>query len=195
MSTIIIPDYILIILIGVSLFIGIGIGFILKKKRSPYSNNNPFSVKINRQIYRFKKYNWAIIGIFWFFLLVIIFPTYSTNSIIDFAINLISLGIGLNISYNLMKIIMRKPVRTGYDIWVIRIKSIIFACSGIFIAIFAASTTYIIDKSGFTPMVGPSQLTIFLWSIGLGMIIFAAYMEFVFERRAGILVFTGKQKF
>ncbi|MHB8164585.1 MAG: hypothetical protein ACYDDV_09650 [Methanoregula sp.] len=198
----VIPDYFLIILIGVSFFIGVGIGIFLKKrKKSSYENaryspkKNPFLNKIHRKISQFKRSVWAVVGVVWLVLLVIIFPFFGLNSLIDSAISLISLVIGLNFSYNLMKIFMRKQVRTEYDIWVIRIKAIIFACVGIFIAIFAAISTYLVDRSGILPMVGPSPLTIYLWSVGFGMIIFAGYMEFVFERTAGILVFGGKQRF
>jgi len=199
---IVIADYILIILIGAAIIIGIGIGFFLRKINSPYANkryfstkNKHFLTKIYRKIYKFKRYNWAIIGFFWFILLVIFSSYHETNFIINSIINLISLIIGLNISHKIMKIIMRKPARTQYDIWAIRIKAIIFACFGIFIAIFASLSTYTVDTSGVLPMVEPSILTIYFWSIGLGMIIFAAYMEFVFERTAGILVFGGRQRF
>lgn len=90
---------------------------------------------------------------------------------------------------------MRKPARSDFDIWLIRIKAIIFIGAGFFILIIGSMSTYIVDKSGILPMVRPSPATIFFWAIGIGLIIFAGYMEFVFERTAGSLVFVGRQRF
>jgi uncharacterized protein YacL len=195
MTTIVIPDFVLIFLIGISLLIGIGIGFFFKRNKKYHTNKNLISNKIYRLFNKFKRSKWAVFGICWFIFLIIIFPIYGTYFIIDLALSIISLIIGLFISYRMMHIIMRKSIHTEYDIWAIRIKSIIFACCGIVIGVIASLTTYRIRTSHILPIVEPTPLTIFLWFIGIGMILFAGYMEFVFERKAGILVFVSKQKF
>jgi len=186
---IVIPEIFLITLIGFSFFLGVGIGFFLKRK-----NRSSFQGKF-RIYYKLKRYTWSIIGIFWLVLLISLFPIYGTNFIIDSGISLISLVIGFKLSYELMRFFMRKSVRSDFDIWLIRIKAIIFVGIGFFILIFGSMSTYIVDTSNILPMVGPSPLTIYFWAIGFGLIIFAGYMEFIFERRAGSLVFIGKQKF
>lgn len=189
---IVIPEIFLVTLIGISFFLGIGIGFFLKKRRkkTSFTIGKKFSI-----YYKLKRYPWSIIGIFWFVLLVFLFPIYGSNFIMDSGISLISLGIGLKLSYELMRLFMRKTAGSDFDIWMIRIKAIIFVLIGFFILIFGSMSTYIVDKSNILPLVRPSPLTIYFWAVGFGLIIFAGYMEFVFERRAGSLVFIGNQKF
>ena len=192
---IVIPDIFLIMLMGASFLIGIGIGFFLRKSKKYSSHKNLFFNKIHHPFNKFKRNKFAILSICWLIFLIIIFPIYGNNFIIDFVLSIISLIVGLNISYRIMRIVMRKPIHTEYDIWAIRIKAIIFVCTGIVIAIIVSLTTYRIEKTHILPIIQPTPLTIFLWSIGLGLIIFSSYMEFIFERKAGILVFTSKQKF
>lgn len=188
---IVIAELTLIIILGITFSFGLGVGIYFKKRRGRSS-----SVKSKFRIpYKLKKYSWAVIGILWLAFSILIFPIYGTNLIIDSASILISLAVGLKISYELMKIIMRKPARTDFDIWLIRIKAIVFIGAGLFILFFGSLSTYLVDRSGVLPIIGPSPLTFFFWALGFGLILFAGYMEFAFERSAGSLVFIGKQGF
>ena len=185
-----------------------------KKRAKTYAKNGSRKVKIkshskNRSIWKRLKYvkkKGIILGVVWFLTLLFILPilegTY-TKLFTDIGaiFILISFILGFYNAYPLTMWIDRRIPNTDFGIWLRRIVAGIMAVGGVGIAIVIlisfsiASIGVGIQSNVSVPYISFMSLSVLFASFFLGIAIFAGYIEFTHERRAGIIVFFGKTKY
>ena len=185
-----------------------------KKRSKTYAKNGSRKVKIkshseNRSIWKRLKYvkkKGIILGVVWFLTLLFILPvlegTY-TKLFTDIGaiFILISFILGFYNAYPLTMWIDRRIPNTDFGIWLRRIVAGIMAVGGVGIAIVIlisfsiASIGVGIQSNVSVPYISFMSLSVLFASFFLGIAIFAGYIEFTHERRAGIIVFFGKTKY
>lgn len=142
----------------------------------------------------------------WVIFVLIALPILETmfTTIIEplgFIFILISLILGFYLAYRFVMWIDRKMPNTEFGLWARRGISSILVLFGLgfgFLLLFSFTMTMTMTKFP----IGSPKIFISFSSLGalivcfcIGLAIFAGYMEFSFERRAGILVFHGRQRF
>ena len=119
---------------------------------------------------------------------------------LGFIFILISLILGFYLSYRFVMWIDRKLPNTDFGLWSRRGIASLLIVVGLgfaFLWMFSISMTMIESPIGATSrvFVSISSLSALIVCFCIGLAIFAGYMEFTFERRAGIMVFHGRQRF
>lgn len=172
--------------------------------RSNYNNKSSGYYKI-KNIFRKAKRNLFFLTIIWIIFVLFALPILETlvSSIIDplgFIFILISLILGFYLSYRFVMWIDRKLPNTEFGLWSRRgIASLLILVGLGFAIIFLFSFTMTMTQ---LPRGTSSSIFVSFSSLGaliicflIGLAVFAGYMEFTFERRAGIIVFHGRQRF
>ena len=185
-----------------------------KKRAKTYAKNGSRKVKIkshskNRSIWKRLKYvkkKGFILGVVWFLTLLFILPilegTY-TKLFTDIGaiFILISFILGFYNAYPLTMWIDRRIPNTDFGIWLRRIVAGIMTIAGVSIAIVIllsfsiASIGVGIQSNVSVPYISFMSLSVLFASFFLGIAIFAGYIEFTHERKAGTIVFFGKTKY
>jgi|GEM_PF-6995747 len=115
---------------------------------------------------------------------------------------IISFVIGFYDTFHFVKYIERKLTHSDFSLWLRRIISIVMLFVGLLLTFIGLMFISIILIYLDQPMplstidvffLNPILVIIFGFSVGL--ILFSAYMEFTFERKSGIIIYSGKQKF
>ena len=185
-----------------------------KKRAKSYTKNRSRKIKTkpynkNRTIWerlKFAKKQGIILGVVWFLILLFIMPilegTY-TKLVTDIGVIFIltSFVLGFYNAYPLTMWIDRRIPNTDFGIWLRRIVAGIMAVGGVGIAIVIlisfgiASIGVDIQSNVSVPYISFMSLSVLFASFFFGIAIFAGYIEFTHERRAGIIVFFGKTKY
>jgi len=161
--------------------------------------------------YNFKNIFWKVkrnlllLTVVWVIFILFALPVLETSfaTIIEplgFIFILISLILGFYQSYRLVVWIDRKLPNTEFGLWSRRGISSILVLVGLgfaFLWMFSFSMTMALSPMGKTSIILVSiySLSALIFCFCLGLAVFAGYMEFTFERRAGIIVFQGRQRF
>lgn len=170
---------------------------------------SPRKRKAKRSIWeriKYAKNKEIIIGIVWFLILLFIMPVLEgmyTKLITDIGaiFILISFVLGVYNAYPLTMWIDRRIPNTDFGIWLRRIVAGILAVGGIGIAIVIlisfsiASIGASIQSNVSVPYISFMSLSVLFASFFLGIAIFAGYIEFTHERKAGTIVFFGRSKY
>ena len=169
----------------------------------------PRKKKAKRSLWERLKYaknKGIILGIVWFLILLFIMPvlecTY-TDLITDIGVIfiLISFVLGVYNAYPLTMWIDRRIPNTDFGIWLRRIVAGIMGVSGVGIAMIIllsfsiASIGMGIQSNVSVPYISFMSISVLFASFFFGIAIFAGYIEFTHERRAGTIVFFGKSKY
>jgi len=156
--------------------------------------------------FRYGKYRGLYYGLIWVLFLLFVLPAIESlnpNLIagISVVFIIVSAAIGFYASYSFVMWIERQLPCTYFGIWMRRVVSSIlvmggFALSFIFMAssVFTMATVSSLGSShvGFASVFAFSGMIITFFA-GTGL--FAGYLEYVFEKKSGLLVFFGHQKF
>ena len=161
--------------------------------------------------YNFKNIFWKakrnilpLTGI-WVVILLFALPILETSLAIiieplGFIFILISLILGFYLAYRFVMWIDRKLPNTEFGLWSRRGIASILILVGLgfaFLWMFSFSMTMALSPIGTTSkiFISISSLSALIVCFFIGLAVFAGYMEFTFERRAGIIVFQGRQRF
>lgn len=220
-ASIIVPNTYLILLVAF-LILGIVIGYLIRDKHlfskksnkkwdKPQKNKHKqrtFSGKL-KWYFRRLKYGTGkgiIIGIIWVVICLLILPLIErTNQDLVTTLSpilfLFSFFLGIYNAYPLTMWIDKKIPNTEFGIWMRRITAVTMVLIGfgvVFVLLMAASITigsFAIQGLTNGPWVSFMAFIALIASFFLGIALFAGYIEFTFERKAGVLAFIGKQKF
>ena len=169
----------------------------------------PRKMKPKRSIWeriKYAKNKGIILGIVWFLILLFIMPvlegTY-TKRITDIGaiFILISFVLGIYNAYPLTMWIDRRIPNTDFGIWLRRIVAGIMVVGGfgfailIFISSMVSTAQLHLQGVKFIPAISFLSVSVLFASFFIGIAIFAGYVEFTHERRAGTIVFFGKTKY
>jgi|SRR5208337_2775341 len=181
-----------------------------KKTKSGY-NKKSTSWSTSTGYYNFKKIFWKakrnlfFLTVIWVIFILFALPLLETSfaTIIEplgFIFILISLILGFYLSYRLVMWIDRKLPNTDFGLWSRRGIASILILVGLgfaFLWMFSFSMTMALSPLGATSkiLISISSLSTLIVCFCIGLAVFAGYMEFTFERRAGIIVFQGRQRF
>lgn len=207
-------------IIIIALIIGLIVGYIIGRKKfnknygynppKKYPNNNYASsswYKFKRFIGQLKyiKKKGINYGIGWFLILLFILPLIESalpKLIMDISVIfiLISSVIGLYYAYLLTMWIDKRISNTDFGLWSRRIIAGIMTIGGfllglLFIMGFTVASFTSTGGAKFIPAISNLATEVLFISFFAGLGLFASYMEFTFERRAGALVFLGHQRF
>jgi len=155
---------------------------------------------------KYAKNKGIILGIVWFLILLFIMPvlegTY-TKLITDIGaiFILISFVLGVYNAYPLTMWIDRRIPNTDFGIWLRRIVAGIMVVGGfgfailIFISSMVSTAQLHLQGVKFIPAISFLSISVLFASFFIGIAIFAGYIEFTHERRAGTIVFFGRSKY
>lgn len=162
-----------------------------------------YSVNFSR-IFKTIWASWGLIGILWIAFILLLLPIIESSLApifqkIGLIFIIISIVFGFYFAYLVIMWIARKLPNNEFGIWLHRIVATILFFTGAFFAFAFAFTAvtafaYMLSSSG-SPIYSFGSLVALIVAFFIGIAIFAGYMEFLFERKAGILIFTGKQRF
>jgi hypothetical protein len=200
MSAIVLPDYLLLILLGIAFAAGYIVNN-LSKKRSIRARSNfqkPFRFS------RHKWMNWGVIGVLWIVFILLVLPIFESSlpslfQSIGIIFMIISIGFGFFFAYLTVMWIEKQLPRNEFGLWLHRIVATILFLGGAFFAFtfaFSAEMTYALSMTHTgSPLYSFGSLAALVVAFFIGIAFFAGYMEFLFERKAGILIFAGNQRF
>lgn len=155
---------------------------------------------------KYAKKKGIILCVAWFLILLLIMPvlegTY-TKLITDIGaiFILISFVLGFYNAYPLTMWIDHRIPNTDFGIWLRRIVAGIMAVGGfgfailIFISSMASVAQLHLQGVKFIPAISFLSISVLFAGFFIGIAIFAGYIEFTHERRAGTIIFFGKTKY
>ncbi|MFY1642865.1 hypothetical protein ACK11Z_03900 [Methanoculleus bourgensis] len=114
---------------------------------------------------------------------------------------IISFLLGVYCAYPVVMWIDRKIPKTNFGLWMRRIVAgalVFVGAAMVCVWLLSASLAMLtlgIEHQGQGPFITMMTLSVFVASFFVGLSIFAGYMEFKFEREAGVLVFHSHQRF
>lgn len=163
----------------------------------------------NRSIWKRLKYDkkrGIILTVVWCLMLLFILPvlegTYTKliTSYVGALFVLLSFVLGFYNAYHLTMWIDRRISNTDFGIWLRRTVAGMVAIGGfavgivIFVVSIAATSQLHLYGIKFTSAVSFLLMSVLFASFFIGMGIFAGYIEFTHERKAGTIVFFGKSR-
>jgi len=156
---------------------------------------------------RIFKTRWAslgVIGLLWIAFILLFLPIIESSLAplfrqIGLIFIIISIVFGFYFAYLVIMWIARKLPNSEFGIWLHRIiATFLFFTGALFAFAFASSAAMafasMLSSSG-APVYSFGSFVALIVAFCIGIALFAGYMEFLFERKAGILIFTGKQRF
>ena len=171
------------------------------KTKSKHSRSN--SANFSR-IFKTRWASWGVIGLLWIAFILLLLPIIESSLApffrqIGLIFVIVSIVFGFYFAYLVIMWIARKLPNNEFGIWLHRIvATILFFTGALFAFVFASSATmafaYTSSSSG-APVYSFGSLVALIVAFCIGIALFAGYMEFLFERKAGILIFSGKQRF
>jgi hypothetical protein len=205
-------------IIIIALIIGLLVGYIIGRKKLNKNSHNPPKRypnnygssswhKFKRSIEKLKytKKKGTTYGVGWFLILLSILPIIESalpKLIMDMSVIFIfiSFTIGLYDAYLLTMWIDKRISNTDFGLWSRRIIAGIMAIGGfllglMFVMGFTVASLISMGGAKFIPATSILATEALFISFFVGLGLFAGYMEFTFERRAGALLFLGRQRF
>jgi len=176
-----------------------------KTKSSHNKNRNSRNISFWKRL-KYAKKQGLILGSVWFLVLLFIMPVLEgayTKQITDIGaiFILISFVLGIYNAYPLTMWIDRRIPNTDFGIWLRRVVAGIMAVGGfgfailIFISSTVSTAQLHLQGVKFIPAISFLSISVLFASFFVGIAIFAGYIEFTHERRAGTIVFFGKSKY
>lgn len=187
------------------------IGGNMKSYKSHDRNRKSYKpYDINKSIWKRIKYDkkcGIVLSVVWCLLLLFILPAFEgtytklASSYPGTLFVLISFVLGFYNAYHLTMWIDRRISNTDFGIWLRRVAAGMMAVGGpavgIVMFVMAIMSTSQLEDQGvkFTSAVSFLLISILFASFFIGMGVFAGYMEFTHERRAGTIIFFGKSRY
>ena len=179
------------------------------KSRTRSKYRPPRKKKPKRSIWerlKHAKNKGIILGVIWFLILLFIMPVLEgtfTKLITEAGVIfiLISFVIGFYNAYPLTMWIDRRIPNTDFGIWLRRIVAgiMVLGGTGFAVLLFISSMLSIAQLSlqgvKSIPAVSITSIVVLFAGFFIGIAIFAGYIEFTHERRAGTIVFFGKTRY
>ncbi len=200
MSAIVLPDYLLLILIGIAFAAGYVVNNLSKKRPLHARSNFQKSFRFSNR----KWMSWGVIGILWIVIIFFVLPVFESSfpslfRSIGFIFIIVSIVFGFFFAYTAVMWIEKQLPRNEFGLWLHRIVATIMCLGGaLFAFAFASSAAMVYALSSTqtgSPIYSLGSFSALAVAFFIGIAFFAGYMEFLFERKAGILVFTGNQRF
>ena len=205
--------FLLGIILGVVLM-GILIGYILWQRNRGEKSRYPSTIFQTRGYHtkkflkrlRYRRFKAVLIAMIWVLFLLFVLPIleyYFQECITDVSglFIIISFIFGFYNAYPLAMWIDRKIPHTDFGIWLRRILAGLMVLVGLGVPFLwlmgaaLASVSTAIQGVTNSPYISILALIVLIAGFFLGIAVFGAYMEFNFERRAGVFVFHGRQRF
>jgi hypothetical protein len=171
------------------------------KTRSIHSRSNP---KDFSRIFKTRWASWGVIGLLWIPFILLVLPILESSFApffrqIGIFFIIISIVFGFYFAYLVIMWIARKLPNSEFGIWLHRIvATILFFTGALFAIAFVSSAgmafAFTQSSSG-APVYSMGSFVALIVAFCIGIALFAGYMEFLFERKAGILIFSGNQRF
>ena len=164
----------------------------------------------NRSIWKRLKYDknrGIVLSVVWCLLLLFILPAFEgtytklATSYPGAFFVLISFVLGFYNAYHLTMWVDRRISNTDFGIWLRRVVAGMMAVGGLAVGIvmfvMAIMTTSQLEGQGikFTSTVSFLLISVLVASFFIGIGVFAGYIEFTHERRAGTIVFFGRSRY
>jgi len=164
------------------------------KRKQKYKWNSWQKKRIQSILFREP---YLVASITWIVLIMFIIPIIESNFFylrdLTWLFVLISIAIGIYCSYRVVKFIDNRLPKSEMGLWSLRLVSIGLVIIGIFLTLGALWTlSFALIYNPTASFIGFGTLWISFFG---SLIIFAGYLEFLFESRSGILIFQGRQRF
>jgi len=199
-----IADYLFIIILALAVYVGFIVG---KQSKKPSNSKQPQKdspVESLLQAMRHKKSQPLVYGILWVIFLMFVLPWIESAypqpvGDISFIFVLISGLIGVYAAYPVIMWVDRKIPNTDFGVWTRRLIAAILVFGGLSLTMLltmsATLAISIVLNSGTVHVSSIASIAAITIGFSLGIAIFAGYIEYTFERKAGLLVFHGRQRF
>jgi len=201
---IVIADYLLIIILALTAYVGFIAG---KQSKKPSNSKQPQKDSLVESLLHTLRHNKSqplMYGILWVIFLMFLLPwiesAYSQPiGDISFIFILISGLIGIYAAYPVIMWVDRKIPNTDFGVWARRLIAVILVFGGLSLTmLLTMSATLAIStvlSSGTVHVSSMASIAAITIGFSLGIAIFAGYIEYTFETKAGLLVFHGRQRF
>lgn len=201
---IVIADYLLLIILALVAYVGFIAG---KRSKKPSNSKQPQKDSLAESLLhtlRHKKSQPLMYGILWVIFLMFILPLIESAypqpvGDISFIFILISGLIGIYAAYPVIMWIDRRIPNTDFGVWARRLIAVILVFGGMGLTMLLIMSTTLaiatIVSSGTAHVSSIVSIAAITIGFSFGIAIFASYIEYTFERKAGLLVFHGRQRF
>jgi len=199
---IIIADYIIIIILALAAYAGYVIG--KRSKNSPGRSQSQKSGPVKSLPYAVPSgmSRPLTYGILWVIFLMFILPWIeSAYPLGDISVIFVVISgiIGIYAAYPVIMWVDRKIPNTDFGVWTRRIIAVALILGGMGLTMLlimsTALTVATMLSSGTVHVSSITSIAAILVGFSFGIAIFAGYIEYTFERKAGLLVFHGRQRF